>query len=101
MYVGTHAGSGRLPDVKTDIPKQFGTNMSKPPPSGPHSDIDGVHQDELPNHEATIEAGQDPANLGLARGYGKGYPNDVDEEDGEGGSREGAGEATSGRERPI
>jgi hypothetical protein len=37
--------------------------MSRPPPSGPHSDIDGVHQDELPKQEATMKAGQDPANL--------------------------------------
>jgi hypothetical protein len=53
--------------------------MSKPPPSGPHSDIDGVHQDRLANDEAVVEAGQDPADLGIARGYGKGHPNDVDE----------------------
>ena len=53
--------------------------MSKPPPSGPHSDIEGVHQDELPNSEATIQAGDDPADLGLERGYGKGYSSDVAE----------------------
>jgi hypothetical protein len=56
--------------------------MSKPPPSGPHSDLDGVHQDELTSEEAVLEAAHDPANLGLARGYGKGYPNDVDDGDG-------------------
>ena len=55
--------------------------MSKPPPSGPHSDLDGVHQDELPEPQSTIQAGQDPADLGLERGYGKGYPNNVDELD--------------------
>jgi hypothetical protein len=75
--------------------------MSKPPPSGPHSDIDGVHQDELPKHEATRKAGEDPANLGLARGYGKGYPNDVDEEAEGGRSQDGGDKATPGRERPI
>ena len=53
--------------------------MSKPPPSGPHSDIAGVHQDELPNLESTIQASDDPADLGLARGYGKGYSGDVAE----------------------
>lgn len=52
--------------------------MSKPPPSGPHSDIDGVHRDERPNVETAIESGQTAANLGLARAAGKGYPNYVD-----------------------
>lgn len=56
--------------------------MTKPPPSGPHSDFDGVHQDELTNTDATVEAAHDPANLGLTRGYGKGYPNDVDDDGG-------------------
>jgi hypothetical protein len=52
--------------------------MSKPPPSGPHSDIDGVHQDERPNVETAIESGQSTANLGLARHKGKGYPHYID-----------------------
>jgi hypothetical protein len=52
--------------------------MAKPPPSTPHSDIDGVHQDERPNVETADESGQTPANLGLARSEGKGYPNYVD-----------------------
>jgi hypothetical protein len=52
--------------------------MSKPPSSGPHSDLDGVHQDELTNKEAIAKAARDPANLGLSRGYGKGYANDLD-----------------------
>jgi hypothetical protein len=47
--------------------------MSKPPPSGPHSDIDGVHQDGLTNAEATVQRSEDPADLKLPRGYGKGY----------------------------
>ena len=54
--------------------------MSKPPPSGSHSDIDGVHQDEKPNVQTAIESGQSPENLGLARSEGKGYPNYVDKE---------------------
>lgn len=54
--------------------------MPKPPPSGPHSDIDGVHQDGLSNAEAIAEAAQDPADLGIARGYGKGHPNDINEQ---------------------
>jgi hypothetical protein len=53
--------------------------MSKPPPSGPHSDIDGVHQDRLSNSDVIVEAGQDPADLGIARGYGKGHPGNVEE----------------------
>jgi hypothetical protein len=54
--------------------------MAKPPPSTPHSDIDGVHQDERPNTETAGESGQTPANLGLARSEGKGYPNYVDKD---------------------
>lgn len=53
--------------------------MPKPPPSGPHSDIDGVHQDGVSNEERTLKAARDPADLQLKRAYGKGYRNDVDE----------------------
>ena len=52
--------------------------MPKPPPSGPHSDLDGVHQDERPNIETAVESGQSTKNLRLARNEGKGYPNYVD-----------------------
>lgn len=57
------------------------TKMAKPPRSGPHSDIDGVHQDERSNIETANESGQTAANLGLARDEGKGYPHYVDKDD--------------------
>jgi hypothetical protein len=37
--------------------------VSKPPKSGPHSDLDGIHQDEESNIETANEAGQDTADL--------------------------------------
>ena len=48
--------------------------MPKPPPSTPHSDLDGVHQDERPNVETAIEAGEGTENLALARDQAKGKP---------------------------
>jgi hypothetical protein len=57
-----------------------GASMPQPPPSGPHSDIDGVHQDGASNLERTKKAARDPADLKLQRAYGKGYRNDVEEE---------------------
>lgn len=55
--------------------------MPKPPPSGPHSDVDGVHQDGVSNAERTLQAAGDPADLKLKRAYGKGYESDTAEED--------------------
>lgn len=40
--------------------------MPKPPRSTPHSDINGVHQDERPNVDTANEAGQDSADLARA-----------------------------------
>ena len=37
--------------------------MAKPPQSTPHSDLDGVHQDERPNVETAQETGETPADL--------------------------------------
>jgi hypothetical protein len=37
--------------------------MSKPPPSTPHSDMDGIHQDERPNTEVAAELGQSAKTL--------------------------------------
>jgi hypothetical protein len=48
--------------------------VAKPPKSNPHSDIDGVHQDEKKNTDAAIEAGQTTADLALARDQSKGKP---------------------------
>jgi hypothetical protein len=37
--------------------------MAKPPPSTPHSDIDGIHQDERRNTEVAAELGQSAKTL--------------------------------------
>jgi hypothetical protein len=37
--------------------------MPKPPKTTPHSDIDGVHQDERPNVDSANAAGQDSGDL--------------------------------------
>ena len=41
--------------------------MTKPPKSTPHSDLDGVHQDERPNTDTAREAEQDAGDLDRAR----------------------------------
>jgi hypothetical protein len=41
--------------------------MAKPPPSTPHSDIDGVHQDERRNTDTATDLGQDAGDLSDAR----------------------------------
>ena len=41
--------------------------VSKPPPSTPHSDIDGIHQDEERNVDSANRAGQDSSDLQKAR----------------------------------
>ena len=53
--------------------------MAKPPKSTPHSDIDGVHEDEKPNYVTAQETGETTANLKLARDEAKGKPVHVDE----------------------
>jgi hypothetical protein len=58
--------------VSGAIPRR--TDVAKPPKSTPHSDIDGVHQDEKPNTETAEETGETSANLELARGQSKGKP---------------------------
>src|SRR5687767_3562806 len=39
------------------------SDVSQPPKSAPHSDLDGVHHDEKPNVETAIEAGQGTEDL--------------------------------------
>ena len=41
--------------------------MSKPPPATPHSDIDGIHQDEERNVDSANRARQDSSDLQKAR----------------------------------
>lgn len=48
--------------------------MTKPPKSTPHSDIDGVHEDERPNIETAREAGQDNEDLARAAKLDKARP---------------------------
>lgn len=48
--------------------------MTKPPKSTPHSDLDGIHQDEQPNVESAVEAGQDSGDLAHAREHSIGRP---------------------------
>ncbi len=40
--------------------------MTKPPKATPHSDIDGVHQDEVPNVERAAEIGDSAEQLARA-----------------------------------
>ena len=57
--------------------------MAKPPKSTPHSDIDGVHQDEKPNYVTAQETGETTADLELARKESVARPaHNDDEEDG-------------------
>lgn len=53
--------------------------MAKPPPSTPHSDIDGVHEDERPNSEMATELGQDAGDLARARDQSTARPPSSDE----------------------
>ena len=54
--------------------------MSKPPPTTPHSDIKGVHQDERRNVDAANEAGQSAADLAEAKRKSRGRPPESDVE---------------------
>jgi len=57
--------------------------MAKPPPSTPHSDIDGVHQDEKRNTDVAHGLGQHAGTVAAAKKRNAGRP-----EEQEGGSRE-------------
>ena len=41
--------------------------MNKPPKSTPHSDIDGIHQDEKRNVDTAIDTGQDSEDVRFAK----------------------------------
>jgi hypothetical protein len=56
--------------------------MAKPPKSAPHSDIDGVHQDEKPNVDTAQEAGQSGASLARAKKETKARPGSVETSNG-------------------
>jgi hypothetical protein len=58
--------------------------VTKPPKSTPHSDLDGVHEDEKRNVDSANEAGQGSADLALARDRATGrppYSDDVESRD--------------------
>ena len=81
--------------------------MAKPPPSTPHSDIDGVHRDEKPNIQTAIESGQDAGTVDKDQKRSHGYPDYSNEgppgsetgdgERGEGGGGGGEGGESGGR----
>jgi len=48
--------------------------MARPPKTTPHSDIDGVHQDERPSVEVAEELGQSAEEVAKARRKSKGRP---------------------------
>jgi hypothetical protein len=54
--------------------------LSKPPPSTPHSDIDGIHQDERRNTDVARELGDDAGDLKRARDESVARPETSDEE---------------------
>lgn len=53
--------------------------MPKPPRSTPHSDLDGVHQDEKSNVDSANEAGEGGENLALAHEQSAGKPDYSDD----------------------
>ena len=54
--------------------------MPKPPKTTPHSDMDGVHQDERPNVETADELGQDASDLKRAHDQSIARPEYSDKE---------------------
>ncbi len=48
--------------------------MAKPPKATPHSDIDGVHQDEALNAERAAELGEGAEELARAKEESAGRP---------------------------
>ena len=48
--------------------------MPKPPQSTPHSDIDGIHEDEGRNVDTANRVGEDSSDLKKARDHSTGRP---------------------------
>ncbi len=55
--------------------------MPKPPEATPHSDIEGIHQDERRNVDAANDAGQSSADLARAKKESRGRPPSSDTAD--------------------
>ena len=56
--------------------------MTKPPKSTPHSDIDGIHQDERPNTDVAAERGESAADLERAADENAARPDYSEDEGG-------------------
>lgn len=54
--------------------------MAKPPETTPHSDIDGVHQDEVRNTERAAEIGDSAEQLARAKEESVGRPEHIDDQ---------------------
>ena len=54
--------------------------MAKPPKTTPHSDIDGVHQEEVPNTDVAADLGQSGGALSRARKQSVARPEHIDED---------------------
>lgn len=52
--------------------------MAKPPETTPHSDIDGVHQDERRNTDVAAELDQDSGDVAEAKKESRARPVDSD-----------------------
>lgn len=58
--------------------------MAKPPEATPHSDLDGVHQDEKRNTEIAADRGESAADLERAHEENHGRPPSSDDKEAEG-----------------
>ena len=58
--------------------------MTKPPKTTPHSDIDGIHEDERRNVDTANEAGQDSADLAHAKKESIARPEQSDDREAKG-----------------
>ena len=75
----------RLPHVGGESLEE---NVTKPPKSTPHSDIDGVHEDERRNVDTAVQNGQDSGDVERAAEEAVGRPPHSDEgEEGREGGR--------------
>ncbi|MDB5698627.1 MAG: hypothetical protein JWN69_1431 [Alphaproteobacteria bacterium] len=55
--------------------------MTKPPPATPHSDIDGVHQDERRNTDVAADLGQSAGDVEHAKKASRARPPLSDDQD--------------------
>ena len=55
--------------------------MKKPPKTPPHSDLDGVAEDERDNVDAAIKLGQDSGDLARAKDKSVGRPRPAEGEE--------------------